>query len=158
MSAPPAPASAGRRGIVRVIAAKNLFSPTRSEAAAGPVVAAGPKPILHGVVVDGPKSRAFLEDPVVKRTFGYAVGDTVGGGRVESDQRRPRGDRRDPTGCVEVLLQDPAKPRPAPAAPGARGAAGRRRRAGARAGVPRAAAGRADPAATRRPAMTATER
>jgi hypothetical protein len=107
----PAPASYG------VIAAKNLFSPSRSEAAAGPVAAVGPKPLLHGVVVDGPKSRAFLEDPVVKRTFGYAVGDTIGGGRVESiSADRVVIGRAD--GLVEVLLQDPAKPKaPTPAAP-----------------------------------------
>src|SRR5437660_551563 len=43
-----------------VIAAKNLFSPSRSEAQAGLAVAAGPKPVLHGVVMDGPKSRAYL--------------------------------------------------------------------------------------------------
>ncbi len=107
----PAPASYG------VIAAKNLFSPSRSEAPAGPVAGVGPKPLLHGVVVDGPKSRAFLEDPVAKRTFGYAVGDTIGGGRVESiSADRVVIGRTD--GLVEVLLQDPAKPKaPTPAAP-----------------------------------------
>lgn len=99
-----------------VIATKNLFSASRSEASAGPVAAAGPKPVLHGVVVDGPKSRAYLEDPVVKRTFGYAVGDTLGGGRVESIAADRvvigRGD-----GSVEVPLRDPSKPRPATTAP-----------------------------------------
>jgi hypothetical protein len=113
----PAPAS------YDVIAAKNLFSPSRSEAQAGPVAAAGPRPLLHGVVMDGPKSRAYLEDPAVKRTFGYAVGDTVGGGRLEviGVDRVVIG-RSD--GLLEVLLHDPAKPkapppaaaRPAPAA------------------------------------------
>jgi hypothetical protein len=108
----PGPASYG------VIAAKNLFSPSRLEAPTGPVAAVGSKPLLHGVVVDGPKSRAFLEDPVVKRTFGYAVGDTIGGGRVESiSVDRVVIGRTD--GLVEVLLQDPAKPKaPTPAAPG----------------------------------------
>lgn len=98
-----------------VIAAKNLFSANRSEAPAGPVAAAAPKPVLHGVVMDGPKSRAYLEDPVAKRTFGYAVGDSVGGGRVESIAADRvvigRGD-----GVVEVLLHDPSKPKPPPAA------------------------------------------
>jgi hypothetical protein len=76
------------------------------------VVAAGPKPFLHGVVMDGSKSRAYLEDPTVKRTFGYAVGDAVGGGRVQSiGQDRVVIAR--PNGLVEVLLQDPAKPTPA---------------------------------------------
>lgn len=96
-----------------VIAVKNPFSPTRSEAAGGPAVAVGPKPFLHGVVVDGPRSRAFLEDPTVKRTFGYAVGDSIGGGQVQAI----KADRvviARPDGLVEILLQDPAKPRPGP--------------------------------------------
>ncbi len=115
-SAPPSTAGYG------VIATKNLFSASRSETAAGPVAAAGPKPVLHGVVLDGPKSRAYLEDPLVKRTFGYAVGDTLGGGRVESIAADRvvigRGD-----GSVEVLLRDPSKPRPTPPAPGPAGGA-----------------------------------
>lgn len=114
VSAPPSTAGYG------VIATKNLFSASRSEAAAGPVAAAGPKPMLHGVVLDGRKSRAYLDDPLVKRTFGYAVGDTVGGGRVESIAADRvvigRGD-----GSVEVLLRDPSKPRPTPPAPGPAG-------------------------------------
>ncbi len=105
-----------------VIVAKNLFNPGRTEAPAGPVVAAGPRPVLHGVVVDGPKTRAYLEDPLLKRTFGYGVGDTIGGGRVESIAADRvvigRGD-----GLVEVLLRDPSKPRPAPAAATAAGPA-----------------------------------
>ncbi len=112
-----APSTAG----YGVITTKNLFSASRSETAAGPVAAAGPKPVLHGVVLDGPKSRAYLEDPLVKRTFGYAVGDTLGGGRVESIAADRvvigRGD-----GSVEVLLRDPSKPRPTPPAPGPAGA------------------------------------
>jgi hypothetical protein len=95
-----------------VIASRNLFNPARSETMA---TAAAPvsKPILHGVVLDGAKSRAFLEDPAGKRVAGYSVGDTIIGGRIEriSDDRvviaRPEG-------LLEVLLQDPSKPRPAP--------------------------------------------
>jgi hypothetical protein len=109
-SEPPSAAGYG------VVATKNLFSATRSETVASPATAVGPKPVLHGVVVDGPKSRAYLEDPVGKRTFGYAVGDTLGGGRVESIAADRvvigRGD-----GSVEVLLRDPSKPRATPPAP-----------------------------------------
>jgi hypothetical protein len=94
-----------------VIAAKNLFSPSRSEMIADAVVA-GPKPVLHGVVMDGEKSRAYLEDPVTKRIMGYAIGDSIGGGRLQAI----RSDRvliGRPQGTVEVLLQDPSKPKPA---------------------------------------------
>ena len=118
----PAPAAPPAGASYAVVASRNLFSPTRSETVAGPAVAAGPKPFLHGVVMNGSKGRAFLEDPVAKRTFGYSVGDTVAGGRVQSISS----DRViifRPDGLLEVLLQDPAKPRPAPpaaaAAPGA---------------------------------------
>ena len=104
---------AGRRraGAYGVVASRNLFSPSRSEAPTSPVVAAGPKPLLHGVVMDGLKSRAYLEDPAAKRTFGYAVGDTVAGGRVQSISDDRVVIAR-PDGLVEVLLQDPAKPKP----------------------------------------------
>jgi hypothetical protein len=122
----PAPAVAplpgdGGPDAYTVVAARNLFNPSRSEtptvaAAAAPVA----KPILHGVVIDGSRSRAFLEDPALKRVAGYSVGDRVGGGTIDKI-----GDDRvvilRPDGPLEILLQDPAKPRPAPvvaAAPG----------------------------------------
>ena len=107
------------------IADQNLFNPSRRETAAMAVVAAV-KPILHGVVIEGLKSRAFLEDPSVNRVGGYSEGDPVAGGKLQkiTDDRvvivRPEG-------LVEVLLKDPAKPRPtspAPAAPVAAGAPG----------------------------------
>ena len=114
----PAPAPPVAAASYTVVASKNLFSPSRAEAPTGPAVAAGPKPLLHGVVMNGSKSRAYLEDPVAKRTFGYSVGDTVAGGRVQSIS----GDRviiARPDGLLEVLLQDPAKPRPVTAVPAA---------------------------------------
>jgi hypothetical protein len=97
-------------GALVAIAAKNLFSPTRSEAPTGPALAVGPKPLLYGVVMNGPTRRAYLEDPVAKRVFGYGVGDAVGGGRVESINPDRVVIGR-PDGRVEVLLQDPSKPR-----------------------------------------------
>jgi hypothetical protein len=96
-----------------VIPAQNLFNPARSETAT--VAVAVVKPILHGVVIQGGTSRAFLEDPTAKRVSGYSVGDAIGGGKIQkiADDRvliaRPEG-------MVEVLLQDPSKPRPAPTA------------------------------------------
>lgn len=94
-----------------VVAAQNLFNPGRSETAVAAVAVA--KPILHGVVIHGATSRAFLEDPTTKRVAGYSVGDTAGGGKIQkiADDRvviaRPEG-------LLEILLQDPSKPRPAP--------------------------------------------
>jgi len=57
------------------IVAKNRFSPDRSEATTSVRAAAGPKPLLYGVEVDGPRSRVYLEDPAVKGVFGYRTGD-----------------------------------------------------------------------------------
>jgi hypothetical protein len=107
-----------------VIAARNLFSASRTEVVAAAPSSSVPKPVLHGVVVDGAKSRAYLEDPAAKRVFGYAVGDAVGGGRLEqvTDDRIVI---RRPEGVIEVPLQDPSKPKtatPSAAAP-AQGAA-----------------------------------
>jgi hypothetical protein len=102
----------------QTIATKNLFNPARSEVTVASVAASGPKPVLHGVMLDGDKSRAYLEEPPAKRVFGYAVGDTIAGGRLDSI----RSDRvviARPEGPVEVLLHDPSKPKPvAPAAAG----------------------------------------
>jgi len=114
-SQPPATTQAGDPGLdaFAVIAAQNLFNPGRSETAAVAVSVA--KPILHGVVIHGAQSRAYLEDPTAKRVAGYSVGDTMGGGKIQkiADDRvviaRPEG-------LIEVLLQDPSKPRPAPTA------------------------------------------
>jgi hypothetical protein len=118
---PPAavPDSARAAREYAVIGARNLFAASRGEAVViAPVLEAGMKSILHGVVIDGEQSRAYLDDPVAKRVFGYAVGDAVAGGRLEKilDDRVMI---RRPEGVVEVLLQDPSKPQadePAPVA------------------------------------------
>jgi hypothetical protein len=102
----------------QTIATKNLFNPGRSEVTVASVAASGPKPVLHGVMIDGDKSRAYLEEPPTKRVFGYAVGDTIAGGRLDSI-RPDRVVIARPEGPVEVLLHDPSKPKPvAPAAAG----------------------------------------
>jgi hypothetical protein len=113
--APPRPAAAPAPENPEgdAIIAQNLFNPARSEKAT--VAVAVVKPILHGIVIEGTKSRAFLEDPTVKRVGGYSVGDTVSGGTLQkiADDRvviaRPEG-------LVEVMLQDPSKPKPPPVA------------------------------------------
>ena len=109
------------RGQFGVIASKNLFSPSRTDV----VVTAGdaarpatPPPILHGVVLDDAKSRAYLEDPTTKRVFSYAIGDNVGGGKLETIRADRVGIVR-PDGIVEVMLRDPSKPKPIPAMTGA---------------------------------------
>jgi hypothetical protein len=100
----------------QTIATKNLFNPARTEVTAANVAAAASKPVLHGVMIDGNKSRAYLEEPPAKRVFGYAVGDAVAGGRLDSIGPDRVVITR-PEGPVEVLLQDPSKPKPvAPAA------------------------------------------
>lgn len=117
LASPSAPAAAAESGpagpaAYAVIAVRNLFSPARSESTVAAVAVV--RPILHGVVIDGAKRRAFLEDPSAKRVAGYSVGDSIGGGTIEkiSDDRvviaRPEG-------RIEILLQDPSKPRAAPA-------------------------------------------
>jgi hypothetical protein len=102
-----------------MIAARNLFNPARSETAG--VVAAKQvgRPVLHGVVLDGQRSRAYIEDPLAKGVFGYTVGDTVGQGQIKTisaDRIMIAG----PEGTFELLLHDPSKPKPA--APGVVGA------------------------------------
>lgn len=102
-----------------VISARNLFNPSRSESGGLAAVKPAGRPILHGVVIDGQKSRAYIEDPLAKGVFGYTVGDTVGQGQIKTisaDRIMIAG----PEGTFEVLLHDPSKPRPA--APGMVGA------------------------------------
>ena len=99
-----------------VVATRNLFSPTRSEAASSTVTAAAPvvKPNLFGVVVREGASIAYLEDPTTKRVAAYHIGDRIVGGTVKTI----KGDVVTldvPGGPMEVRLHDPGKPRTAPA-------------------------------------------
>src|SRR5262249_60621130 len=93
------------------IAAQNLFNPGRSETASAAATVAVVKPILHGIVIQGGQSRAFLEDPSVKRTGGYSIGDSVSGGKVEKIAA-DRGGVARPGGPFRVLPRDSRKPRP----------------------------------------------
>jgi hypothetical protein len=99
-----------------VVAARNLFSPTRTEAPSGTAVANTPlvKPNLFGVVVRESGSIAYLEDPTTKRVAGYRVGDRILGGTVQAI-------KADtviidaPGGAMDVRLHDPGRPRATPA-------------------------------------------
>jgi hypothetical protein len=97
-----------------VIVARNLFAVSRGEATvvvAEAVAAGDPPSTLHGVMLDGDRSRAYLDDPASNRVFGYAVGDRVGGGRLErilEDRVVIRGSQ----GAIEILLHDPSKAQP----------------------------------------------
>ena len=111
-------------GAYGVVAARNLFSPTRTEAPPAPVAAAQTtaKPNLFGILVTDRFHVAYLEDPITKRVAGYRIGDSVAGGKLTQITadfvvlNRPDGD-------VNVRLRDPFKPRAAPAAaPGPGGA------------------------------------
>lgn len=118
---PPAPEAPGAG--YTIVASRNLFSPTRTEApvtqtAAAPAV---PKPNLYGIILRDGAPVAYLEDPTTKRVAGYRLGDAVAGGTVKqigSDHvvlNRPEGD-------INVRLRDPSKPRPVappPTQPGA---------------------------------------
>jgi hypothetical protein len=103
-----------------VVAERNLFSATRTEAAPEPArtpagtgapVPPAPKPRLYGIVMlpEG-RDRAYLEDVQRRRIFAYSVGDLVGDARLE----QIKSDRvvlRRGSEAFEVLLHDPTKPR-----------------------------------------------
>lgn len=121
VEAPTSPVAEEKLSAYNVIVAKHLFNPSRTEggsaAAATPAAPPPPKPTLLGVVVDGGTSRAYLEDASTKRVFGYKVGDTVSGGRLDQITDDKVVIVR-PDGAIDVLLRDPSKPKP-PAAPAA---------------------------------------
>jgi hypothetical protein len=110
-----------------VIASRNPFSPSRSEA---PVTAAQagaalnvPKPNLFGIVLKEGAPFAYIEDPATKRVAAYRIGDAVAGGTVQKIARDGIVLAR-PEGVIDVRLHDPGKPRPpAPAASPAPGSA-----------------------------------
>jgi hypothetical protein len=100
-------------GAYTVVATRNLFSPSRTDSAAGTTTAgAGPivKPNLFGIVVRDGGSIAYLEDPVTKRVVGYRVGDKVVGGTVQTIKADSVVIER-PEGPVDVRLRDPGRPR-----------------------------------------------
>src|SRR5262249_33145117 len=75
----PAPAVNSAPGAVGLetyaaITTQNLFNPGRSETAAV-AAAAGAKAVLHGIVIVGAPSRAFLERPSLKTVTRYVAGD-----------------------------------------------------------------------------------
>jgi len=98
------------------VAAKNLFSPTRTEAPVTQTAAAlSPtvKPNLYGVVLREGSPIAYIEDPATKRVSGYHLGDAVGGGTVQAITADSVTINR-PDGNLDVRLRDPGKPRVAP--------------------------------------------
>ena len=105
-----------------VVARRNLFSPTRTEAppvtaAAAPIPARQyPKPNLFGVVVGDGTPIAYLEDPTTKRVAGYRLGDSIAGGTVQTISA-DRVVLARPEGPVDIRLHDPAKPKPPAPAP-----------------------------------------
>jgi hypothetical protein len=115
--ATPAPTAPGQ---YTVVASRNLFSPTRSEAPVTPVAPPPPAPILpkpnlFGVVLQDGAPIAYLEDPVTKRVARYRVGDSVAGGTVQAIGADTVTLAR-PEGQVSVRLHDPTRPKAAVAA------------------------------------------
>src|SRR5205823_99163 len=102
-----------------VVASRNLFSPTRTEAPSSGVIAATPvvRPNLFGVVVRDSGSIAYLEDPTTKRVAGYRVGDRILGGTVQSI-KVDAVTIDAPGGAMDVRLHDPGRPRATPATAG----------------------------------------
>ena len=116
------------------VAARNLFSPTRTESPPAAVASASSpavKPNLFGIVLRDGAPIAYLEDPSTKRVAGYRVGDAVAGGTVQTISSDGVVINRS-DGNLDVRLRDPGKPRPAaapvtagmPQGPGAQPVAG----------------------------------
>ncbi len=139
-SRPPAPPTAreeaprNQAGAYTSVAARNLFSPTRTESpptATASTSAPAVKPNLFGIVLRDGAPIAYLEDPSTKRVAGYRVGDAVAGGTVQTISADSIVINRS-DGNLDVRLRDPGKPRTAsppataglPGAPGAQPVAG----------------------------------
>jgi len=111
----PADAARPPASAYNVVASKNLFSPTRTEAPVNPAASAAanlPKPNLFGVVLREGAPIAYMEDPGTKRVSGYRIGDAVAGGTVQAINADSVSISR-PDGKMDVRLRDPGKPRPA---------------------------------------------
>lgn len=118
MTATGAPALAGGKppaAAYMTVASRNLFSPSRSEATQPTGIASVPlnvpRPNLFGVILREGSPVAYLEDPATKRVTAYRVGDSVGGGTVQSIAADHVVLAR-PDGNVDVRLHDPTRPRP----------------------------------------------
>lgn len=118
---PPAAGQPVPPGGYTAVAARNLFSPTRTET---PAVTAAQltrpvpppvKPNLQGVVLRDGAPIAYMQDPTTKRTAGYRLGDSIAGGTVQAIHA-DRVVLARPDGNIDVRLHDPSKPRPAPQA------------------------------------------
>ena len=114
--APGEEAPRNQAGAYASVAARNVFSPTRSETP--PTATSAPtaplvKPNLFGIVLRDGAPIAYLEDPTTKRVAGYRVGDAMAGGTVQTISADSVVIAR-PDGNLDVRLRDPGKPRPAP--------------------------------------------
>jgi hypothetical protein len=112
-TAPPPEVPRAPAGAYGVVAARNLFSPTRTEAPSATTTASAVplvRPNLFGIVVRDGASVAYLEDPLTKRVVGYRVGDKIVGGTLQTIKADSVVIER-PEGPMDVRLRDPGKPR-----------------------------------------------
>ena len=122
--APVTPPPSSPAATYTLVANRNLFSPTRSEAppatpAASVPAPAGPvasRPQLHGVVLLGNVPIAYMEDPATKRVAGYRLGDFIAGGTVHAINVDHVVVAR-PEGQINIKLRDASRPRPPAPAP-----------------------------------------
>ncbi len=113
-AAPAEPAPPSQPGAYVAVAARNVFSPTRTETPPSATTSASPavKPSLFGIVLRDGAPIAYLEDPTTKRVAGYRVGDAMVGGTVQTISADSVVIAR-PDGNMDVRLRDPGRPRSA---------------------------------------------